>query len=183
MLNRGEGGRNELNERVVPKYEKLHGTGIALLNPCGYRENVEQKVPKTNNPIRGAMQVPHQPEKGGMEVHMLEDPEKILTREGGEGRGYIKGKDATIRDIPYNEIDNLGLKCEYQVNHLLSLYTTSLERGDAIRTDRGEKERDHAGDDFAISIGKIKGSGFIGMAPTVTRLISINTPFLDKHKP
>lgn len=183
MLNRGEGGRNEFDQRIITNYEELHSTGVPLLNTRGDREEGKKQVPEANNAIRRAMQILHKPPKGDMEIHLPKYPEKIFPRERRKGRGNIKSKDATVRDIPYNEINDLSLKSENQVNHLFPLHTTSLEGGDALGAYRGEKERDHTGYDFAVSIGKIERSCFTGMPPTIPRLISINTTFLDKHKP
>ena len=59
MLNRGEGGRNEFDQRIITNYEELHSAGVPLLNTCGDREEVEQQVPEANNTIRRAMQILH----------------------------------------------------------------------------------------------------------------------------
>ena len=42
------------------------------------------------------------------------------------------------------------------------------------RTDARENNGNHTGDDFTISISKIKGSSLAGVPPTISRLISIN---------
>ena len=51
-----------------------------------------------------------------------------------------------------------------------------------MRANTRKDNGDHAGNDFAVSVGETQGSGFGRMPSTVTSLICINMAFLNKNK-
>ena len=57
MINGGERGRDELDQRIITKNEQLHRAGITLLNTSGNNKGLEKEVTKTNNSLRYAMEV------------------------------------------------------------------------------------------------------------------------------
>lgn len=112
MFNRGERGRNKLDERIISKDKKLHSTGITLFDTSINQKGGKEEILKTDGPFRHCMQRLNQSSEGFRKMHVLKHPEQISPGQRGEGRSNVEGKDARVGNIPDNVIDDLSFKGE-----------------------------------------------------------------------
>jgi hypothetical protein len=154
MINGREGARNESNERVVSEDKELHRTRVPLLDTGGKRYETKEEVSDTDDPLWRTMQGSDNPPESFGKVHYLENPEQISPRQGGKCRLYIKSEDTRVWHISDYVFNDLGLKREDEINHLMPFHTSSLIGSNTWGADTREYHRNHAGNDFTVCVGK-----------------------------